>query len=104
MQHVIEKKPGCIAYAIQVIGDKWSPLIIRDLSSNSHTFGDLQLSLEGISPRTLSQRLDKLELSGIVSKQLYCEHPPRYRYVLTQKGQDLQAIVIKMAEWGERHA
>ena len=85
------------------MGDKWTGLIVRDLSSRPATFTELELSLVGISPRTLSQRLDKLEKEDIVSKQLYCERPPRYNYVLTSKGKELQDILSKMAAWGARH-
>lgn len=98
----IEKKPGCIASALRVLGDKWTPLIIRDLSSLPKTFGELELYLH-ISPRTLSQRLDKLEAEQIITKHKYCERPPRYRYELTQKGRDLQKILRTMADWGERY-
>lgn len=99
----LEATPGCIQYALHILGDKWTALIIRDLSAEFTKFSELETSLGGISPRTLSQRLSKLEQCGIVAKRLYCEHPPRYAYELTQKGVELQAIIVKMAEWGARH-
>ncbi len=68
------------------------------------TFGDLETMLTGISPRTLSARIDKLLVDGIISKQQYNAHPPRYRYELTEKGKGLQEILTKMAEWGEHYA
>lgn len=100
---VIEKQPGCLQAALTILGDKWTALILRDLSSSHTKFSQLELSLVGISPRTLSQRLHKLEECGIVARQLYCEHPPRYTYELTKKGLELQDILIKMSAWGARH-
>ena len=99
----VEKSPGCIQITLDIMGDKWTPLIIRDLSSAKAKFGDLETSVAGISPRTLSQRLDKLEKELIIERRLYCEHPPRYTYELTKKGKELQDILIKMADWGARH-
>lgn len=99
----IEERPGCIQHTLEVMGDKWTALVVRDLSLRPATFTELELSLVGISPRTLSQRLDKLETEQIVIKQLYCEHPPRYNYVLTDKGKELQDILTQMAAWGARH-
>ncbi len=104
MRSNVENKPGCITSALNIIGDKWTALIVRDLTAQPKTFSELETSLEHISPRTLSQRLDKLEKEKIVLKRLYCEHPPRYRYDLTQKGRDLESVLQKMADWGERYA
>ncbi len=97
-------KPGCIECTLSIIGDKWTPLIIRDLTVQGSSFGELEKSLVGISPRTLSQRLDKLERQQIITKRLYCERPPRYHYVLTKKGSELQAVLEQMAQWGARYS
>jgi DNA-binding HxlR family transcriptional regulator len=99
----VEKHPGCLQTTLEILGDKWTALIVRDLSSSKARFCDLENSLENISPRTLSQRLDKLEKQQIIVRRLYCEHPPRYTYELTKKGQELQAILVKMSDWGARH-
>ncbi len=99
----IETKPGCIQAALCVLGDKWSPLLVGQLVSDAMTFGELELSLTGISPRTLSARLDKLQVDGIVIKKQYNTHPPRYTYNLTEKGKELQDILTKMAEWGAKY-
>ncbi len=104
MVRKLEKRSGCIQHTLAILGDKWTALIVRDLSEAPLRFCDLESSLEGISPRTLSQRLDKLELEGVIVKRLYCEHPPRSRYHLTRKGSELQEILIKMADWGARHS
>lgn len=99
----VEKKPGCIQSALCVLGDKWTPLLIGQLVSKPKTFGELELMLSGISPRTLSARLNKLQEDKIVARKLYSPHPPRYTYNLTEKGSELQEILTKMAEWGEKH-
>ena len=99
----IEPHEGCIAATLQIIGDKWTALILRDLAHGERRFSQLQSSLEGISPRTLSQRLDNLEERSIITKQAFAEVPPRVEYHLTQKGQDLLPILQTMADWGEKH-
>ena len=99
----IEKKHGCIQSALEILGDKWSPLLLGHLFEQDRTFGDLEGLLPGISLRTLSARLDDLLSCGILDKKLYCKHPPRYKYSLTDKGQDLRTILIQMANWGEKY-
>lgn len=99
----IEQKPGCITSALKIIGDKWTALIIRDLASAPSTFGELETNLVGISPRTLSQRLDFLIEEKIITKTLYCQHPPRYNYSLTEKGTELENVLFSMAEWGAKY-
>ena len=99
----IEPRTGCIAASLEIIGDKWTPLILRDLASGSSRFCHLQCSLEGISPRTLSQRLDNLTQHKIVTKKSFPEVPPRVEYTLTQKGLDLIPILEAMANWGSKH-
>lgn len=105
----LESKIGCIASAMEIIGNKWTALILRDLTSGSKRFGELERSLSsgsrgaGISPRTLSQRMDDLEEHGIVSRRMYAEMPPRCEYTLTDKGRDLVPILKQMAVWGEKY-
>ncbi|MGB4759466.1 MAG: helix-turn-helix domain-containing protein [Candidatus Saccharimonadales bacterium] len=99
----IESTTGCVATALEVLGNKWTALIIRDLAAGCQRFCGLERSLAGISPRTLSQRLDDLEKFGIVTRKTYAEVPPRTEYSLTQKGQDLLPILRQMADWGEKY-
>lgn len=99
----IEPRVGCIAGAMQIIGNKWTALLLRDLASGPKRFSELQLSVTGINPRTLSQRLDELEHSGIITKASYAEVPPRIEYTLTAKGIDLIPVLRQMAQWGERY-
>ena len=100
----LEQRPGCIQAALEILGDKWSPLLLGQLIKQPKAFGELELALAGISPRTLSARLDKLLDEGVIDKDLYCTHPPRYRYKLTTKGKELQVILAKMAKWGEQYS
>jgi DNA-binding HxlR family transcriptional regulator len=99
----LESRPGCIKSALAVLGEKWTALILGSLSEHTSTFSELEEQISGISPRTLSQRLDKLASKKIISKQLYNEHPPRYRYELTAKGSELQDVLRTMAEWGDKY-
>jgi len=92
-----------VTNALKVIGSKWTILILRDLCEEKKRFGELQRSLEGISPRTLSQRLQDLEQQGIVSKTVFAEVPPRVEYALTEKGRSLKSIISQIRRWGEAH-
>lgn len=102
-QEVTEPRTGCIQAALEIIGDKWTGLLLRALTECPKTFGELESELVGISPRTLSQRLDKLESEQITTKVIYCERPPRYKYALTEKGADLKNVLKDMAVWGEKY-
>jgi DNA-binding HxlR family transcriptional regulator len=99
----IESKPGCIQTALAILGDKWTPLLLGHLTEGGKTFSDLELALGSISPRTLSQRLEKLAYEQIVQKNCYCDRPPRYKYELTDKGRELQSVLLAMAKWGNKH-
>jgi DNA-binding HxlR family transcriptional regulator len=99
----VEPSVGCIATAMEIIGNKWTALILRDLMGGSKRFCELEKSVGNINPRTLSQRLDALEEHGIITKQVYAEVPPRTEYTLTQKGLDLLPILKQMAAWGSAY-
>lgn len=88
---------------MQIIGNKWTALILRDLSTGPSRFGELEKSVGGINPRTLSQRLDDLEQHGIITRQTFAEVPPRCQYDLTQKGRDLIPVLKQMATWGTKY-
>ncbi len=103
MTDSLEKKPGCIQAALDIIGDKWTALLIRDLYEEGRRFNQLQASLVGISPRTLSQRLDKLEDCSVIQKKQSTESPVRVVYALTAKGHDFAGILQQMADWGEKY-
>lgn len=83
-----------------VIGGKWTLLVIRDLASGPTRFCELERSLEGISPRTLSLRLKALEECGVVERRMYPEVPPRVEYALTDKGRALTPLIEDMRRYG----
>lgn len=92
---------GCpVARTAQIIGNKWTPLIVRDLAQGECRFGELQKSLAGISPKTLSERLKHLESERIVCRRCYGEVPPRVEYSLTDKGRALLPIIASMRGYG----
>jgi DNA-binding HxlR family transcriptional regulator len=84
----------------EVVCGKWTLLVIRDLADGSSRFCELERSLAGISPRTLSLRLRALEEEGIVVRQTFPEVPPRVEYALTDKGRALVPIIDSMREYG----
>lgn len=86
----------------EVISGKWTLLIIRDLADSSLRFCELERSLSGISPRTLSLRLRGLEDQGIVERRTYPEVPPRVEYALTDKGTALVPLIEDMRSYGRR--
>ena len=92
-----------VAKSLELLGERWTLLLIRDLLSGSRRFQDLQTSLAGIAPNVLSERLKILEEHGIVTREFYCEHPPRAAYALTPRGRDLGMVVGALAVWGARH-
>src|SRR5438034_4682987 len=85
-----------------VVCGKWTLLIIRDLADSRARFCELERSLKGISPRTLSLRLRALEEEGIVERQTFPEVPPRVEYALTDKGRALAPIIDDMRTWGAK--
>ena len=91
-----------VVLTAQIVSGKWTLLLLRDLASGAKRFTELERSLSGISPRTLSQRLRVLEAEGIISRHAYCETPPRVEYSLTAKGMALLPIVDAMRIWGEQ--
>ncbi|HSX31209.1 MAG TPA: helix-turn-helix domain-containing protein [Candidatus Saccharimonadales bacterium] len=99
----LEPKAGCIASAMEIIGSKWTALILRDLSSGPKRFGELEKSVGNINPRTLSQRLDDLEKHAIITKTSFAEVPPRVEYSLTHKGEDLVPVLKAMSAWGDKY-
>jgi DNA-binding HxlR family transcriptional regulator len=95
--------PTCpVCRTADIVCAKWTLLLVRDLSEGRSRFCELERSLTGISPRTLSLRLRALEEEGIVERQTYAEVPPRVEYTLTAKGRALIPIIEGMRDYGER--
>lgn len=102
----IETGPDCpISRALQVIGDHWTLLIIRDLFlTGPCKFSDLERSVTGINVSTLSKRLKLLEQAGLVERHIYSERPPRADYRLTKRGSDLKPVLFAITDWAREHA
>ncbi len=93
-----------VACTLDVIGARWTPLILRDfIRHGPRRFQDLQDSLTEIAPTTLSARLKTLEKFGIIERRFYSQHPPRAEYILTEKGKDMKPIIFAMRKWGEKY-
>ena len=97
---VDETCPVCLT--AEIICGKWTLLLVRDLAEGCSRFSELERSLAGISPRTLSLRLRALEEAGIVERNTYAEVPPRVEYALTDKGKALLPIINDMRSYGEK--
>jgi DNA-binding HxlR family transcriptional regulator len=98
------RSPCPVARALEIIGDRWTILILRDLLTlGPRRFQDLEASLGRIGPNTLSARLKNLEENGIVTRRLYEEHPPRAEYVLTAKGREIGPALRALQIWGDKY-
>ena len=89
-----------VAACAEIIGAKWTALLVHDLSEGPRRFSELEHSCAGISPRTLSERLRALEDEGMVERRSYPESPPRVEYELTAKGEALLQIIEQMRRFG----
>lgn len=92
-----------VAKALEVIGERWSLLIVRAVMHGNRRFGEMQGSL-GIARNVLSARLERLIEEDILERRAYQESPPRYEYFLTQKGLDLWPALIALLHWGDRYS
>jgi DNA-binding HxlR family transcriptional regulator len=91
-----------IARALEVIGDRWTLLVIRDTFLGLHRFDDFQKSL-GVARNVLTDRLNRLVEEGILRRRLYQERPERHEYRLTRKGVELWPAMMTMMKWGDRY-
>src|SRR3954452_15596292 len=89
-----------VANALDLLGDRWTLLVIRDLFADKHRFGDFLTSPEHIPTNILAERLKRLEHAGIITAEAYQQHPPRFEYVLTPRGRELRPILDALATWG----
>jgi DNA-binding HxlR family transcriptional regulator len=90
-----------VARTLDLIGDRWSLLIVRDMLLGRSKFQQFLASPEGIPTNVLSSRLKLLESSGLIKATLYQRHPPRFAYTLTAKGKKLASVIRAIADWGE---
>ena len=104
MKTKAELIPECpVATTVQLIGNKWKLLIIRNLLVRPWRFNELQKNLDGISQKVLTDSLRSMEADGIITRTVYPEVPPRVEYALSELGQSLQPILDAMKAWGENY-
>jgi DNA-binding HxlR family transcriptional regulator len=100
-----ERRSYCpVACTLDVLGDRWSLLVVRDLVRGKRRYAEFAESKEGIPTNILADRLKRLKRDGIIRARRYSSHPPRVEYELTEKGEDLRPIMRAMVEWGVKHA
>lgn len=99
-----QRSPCPIASALDIVGDRWTLLVVRDLMHwGKRLYGEFAASPEGIPSNILADRLKRLQEGGLVEREPYQEHPVRYAYRLTPKGEDLAPVLAALAGWGRRH-
>jgi DNA-binding HxlR family transcriptional regulator len=96
------EKNCSIAKPLSFLGERWTVLVLRDLFLGRRRFDDIQASL-GVATNVLSTRLATLAEEGIVERRRYSEHPERFEYVLTEKGRDLQPLLLALLAWGDKY-
>lgn len=92
-----------VSCILEIVGDKWTLLVVRDIFFDNHTFKELQSSAEKIPTNILANRLKRLESSGLVRRELYQERPKRYAYYLTEKGMDLEPVMRSLMVWSNKY-
>lgn len=93
--------PACpVETTLMLIGDKWKVLILRDLMDGTKRFGQLKKSIGTVSQKVLTAQLRDMEASGLVSRKVYAEVPPRVEYTLTETGYSLKSVLDSMVAWG----
>jgi len=99
-----EELPDCpVATTVQLIGNKWKLLILRNLLSRPWRFNELRRSLDGISQKVLTESLRSMENDGIIIRTVYAEVPPRVEYSLSERGETLRPILDAMQAWGQEY-
>ena len=101
--HDFPRSPCAVACTLDLVGDKWSLLVVRDLLRGNATYSELQKSPESIPTNILADRLKRLEEAGLIAKSAYQEHPVRYAYKLTEKGKELGDVLHAFVRWGKKH-
>ncbi|MGM9643654.1 MAG: winged helix-turn-helix transcriptional regulator [Eubacteriales bacterium] len=96
--------PACpVETTLTLIGDKWKVLILRDLMTGTKRFGELKRSVGNVSQKVLTAQLRDMEESGLLTRKVYAEVPPRVEYSLTELGHSLRPILDAMSSWGENY-
>ena len=95
-----KRSPCPVACTLDILGDKWTLLVVRDLVMGKKTYSEFAQSPESIPTNILAERLKRLEAFDIIRKQQYQDNPVRYEYVLTEKGTGLRPVLLAMVKWG----
>lgn len=95
--------PCNIAQTLNIIGDRWTLLVMHEVLIGRDTFNEIKKALAGISSRLLSERLKFLEEAGLITSRLYSDHPPRYSYMATESGEALEHVFHALVLWGRDH-
>lgn len=104
VQNITKELPACpVETTLTLIGDKWKVLILRDLLTGTKRFGELKKSVGNVSQKVLTAQLRAMEDSGLLTRMVYAEVPPRVEYTLTELGQSLKPILDAMLNWGEKY-
>ena len=103
MAHMQRRSNCPVACALDLAGDKWTLLVVRDLLRGRKTYGELAASPEGIPTNILADRLRRMEAGGLIQATAYQERPLRYAYALTAKGRGLEDVLSALARWGRRN-
>lgn len=99
-----EQRSGCpIATALDIVGDRWTLVVLRDLLTGKSRYSEFLESPEKITTNILADRLEKMEAAGLITKSPYQERPVRYAYALTKKGRDLHPMLREMCRWANRY-
>ena len=102
-QSTFERSQCPITNGLDIFGDKWTLLVIRDLVLGKRRYQDLISSPENIASNILADRLKRLEAAGLLTRRAYQQKPERYEYVLTEKGSDLKSVLEAIGRWGKKH-
>jgi DNA-binding HxlR family transcriptional regulator len=101
---VSQRRSSCpVACTLDLVGDRWSLLIIRDLLAGKTRYGEFLASPEGIPTNLLAERLERLETAGVIASEPYQQNPPRFSYRLTDDGLELAPALAVLGKWGLRH-
>lgn len=103
MPRSYEQETCPIARSLDVVGERWTLLVLRDIMNRRRKFKELLESCEGISPNLLADRLKRLEERGMIERRFYSDHPPRAEYRLTEKGKAFAPILQELYKWGREY-
>jgi len=101
VENKVENNPCPVTATITLIGGRWKPLILFNLSDHTRRFGEIAVRMPSISRKVLSEQLKELEVDGLIHREQFKEIPPRVEYSLTELGKSIRPLLIHMATWGQ---